>query len=68
MATSKRRNKVPQPADGRQAKQPSHPEVVHASTSPDLAHEYAYVRKDIRKLVIVSVVIFVVMFGVGYFI
>lgn len=53
------------------SKQPS---VTSASTVPDIdgatsiADEYNYVRKDLRHLAVISIVLFVVMLGVGYFI
>ncbi len=53
---------------------PKRPPVTQAAATPDIddassfAEEYGYVRKDLRHLTVISIVLFVVMLGVGFFI
>ncbi len=41
---------------------------VEAAEAEVFAEEYSYVGKDLRHLTIVSLVLFAIMFGVGFFI
>lgn len=69
MASSKRKRKSSTSArTSHPAGTTEVPELEAEDTSAGLSTEYAYVRKDLRHLAIVSVVLFVVMLGVGYFI
>jgi hypothetical protein len=65
MATSKRnRKKSAVPAAS--ATRASAPVAEDAES--ELAAEYGYVRKDLRQLSLVSLVLFAVMLGIGFFI
>lgn len=75
MATSKKNKKkssgVPSVASGSAKPRPVAVSVVQpveetpAQAVAELKEEYAYVRKDLRQLGLVSVVLFAVMLGIG---